>query len=89
MGYVCGVEKIFARPQTDLLTTAQLARRLGVVRWTICRAVAEGRLVPVVKLPGVNGAYLFDASAVEQWRGARLFEVDGSLIFGAPASAVA
>lgn len=47
-----------------LLTTAQVARRLGVVRWTICRAVAEGRLVAAAKLPGPNGAYLFTEEAV-------------------------
>jgi hypothetical protein len=52
----------------------------------VCLAVKEGRLEPVAKLPGVNGAYLFDQAAVDEWRGPRLYEVDGSLILGVPAA---
>lgn len=51
-----------------LLTTQQVARRLGLCRWTVVRAVHEGRLAASVKLPGVNGAYLFEEAAVVEWR---------------------
>lgn len=54
--------------QGSFLTTAQVARRLGKCRWTVVRAVHDGLLEPVVKLPGVNGAYLFEESAVVAWR---------------------
>ena len=57
----------FAEPVV-FLTTAEVARRCGLVRWTVCRAVAEGELTPVAKLPGVNGAYLFTEQAVAAWR---------------------
>lgn len=55
-------------PVDTVLTTAEVARRLGVVRWTVCRAVASGDLRPVAKLPGVNGAYLFTEESVIAWR---------------------
>lgn len=55
-------------PVSELLTTAEVARRCGLVRWTVCRAVAEGNLMPVAKLPGVNGAYLFTEESVAAWR---------------------
>lgn len=71
--------KIF---DAELLTTHELGRRLGVTRMTICRAVKEGRLRPAAKLPGANGAYLFAPSAVDEWRGPRLFEIDGHMVFG-------
>lgn len=53
----------------DLLTTQQVARQLGLTRATICLAVKRGRLVYELKLPGVNGAYLFNPAAVRAWRG--------------------
>lgn len=53
----------------DLLTTAEVARRIGVCRATVCLAVKEGRLTPAMKLPGGrNGAYLFEEIAVIEWR---------------------
>ena len=53
---------------SSLLTTAEVARLIGKCRATVCLAVKEGRLVPTLKLPGVNGAYLFEESAVVAWR---------------------
>lgn len=67
MAIFIDVSKIFAR-SAELLTTNQVARRLGLCRWTVCRAVQEGDLVPALKLPGRNGAYLFEADAVVEWR---------------------
>lgn len=51
-----------------LLTTAEVARRIGLCRATVCLAVAQGRLGPAMKLPGPNGAYLFTEAAVVEWR---------------------
>ncbi len=50
------------------LTTAEVARRIGRCRATIVLAVKDGRLEPALKLPGVNGAYLFTEAAVVAWR---------------------
>ncbi|WP_449280976.1 helix-turn-helix domain-containing protein [Leucobacter sp.] len=52
-----------------LLTSAEVARRLGVCRETVNRAAREGRLLAAMKLPGgPNGAYLFTEDAVVEWR---------------------
>lgn len=54
-----------------LLTTAEVASRIGKCRDTVTRAVREGRLRPVMQLPtkgAANGAYLFEESAVIEWR---------------------
>lgn len=48
-----------------LLTTAEVAQRLGVDVRTVHRMVASGRLTPVQKLPGRTGSYVFSAAAVE------------------------
>ena len=50
----------------ELLTTAELAARLGVSPSAISRRVAAGTLKPVRKMPGKRGAFLFDASQIEQ-----------------------
>lgn len=60
---------------TDLLTTYQVARSFGITRAAVCLAVKQGRLTPVAKLPGVNGAYLFDRAAVDAWRGVPIFDL--------------
>lgn len=50
----------------DLLTTAQVAQKLGKSPRTVHRLVAAGRLVPAMTAPGgQHGAYLFSPEAVE------------------------
>jgi predicted site-specific integrase-resolvase len=49
----------------DLIGTAEATRILSVDKTTITRWVASGKLVPAMKLPKVNGAYLFHRSQVE------------------------
>lgn len=49
---------------STLLSTGQVAKRLGIDRRTILQRVGTGRLVPAQKLDGPNGAYLFDAEQI-------------------------
>ncbi len=49
-----------------LLTSPQVAHRLGKSIRTVHRLAESGDLVPVQKLPGPNGAYLFRESDVER-----------------------
>ena len=49
----------------ELLTTAELCELVDVHRVTVSRWVASGRLTPVRKLPGRQGAYIFDRAAVD------------------------
>lgn len=48
----------------EQLTSAQVATRLGVTRTTVINYVDGGKLKPIAKLPGPNGAYLFTEKAV-------------------------
>jgi excisionase family DNA binding protein len=54
-----------------LITSPQVAQHLGVSLRTVHRLVADGKLAPAQQLPGPNGAFLFDQSAVEALRVAR------------------
>lgn len=49
----------------ELLTTADVAKRLRVHVRTVVRMVHGGELEAAVKAPGVRGAYLFDPAAVD------------------------
>lgn len=48
----------------DLLTTRDVADALEVSPREVARRVERGQLEPVVKLPGLRGAYLFNPDAV-------------------------
>lgn len=50
----------------DILTAPQAALRLGVSARTVHRMVLAHELQPVTKLPGPNGAYLFDSDDIEE-----------------------
>lgn len=49
-----------------LLGTVEAAEMIGVERSTLTRWVASGRILPIRKLPGRNGAVLFDRTEVER-----------------------
>lgn len=49
---------------TDLVTSPQAAAILGVSARTIQRMAVEGFLPVAQQLPGPNGAYLYERSAV-------------------------
>ena len=50
---------------SKLLTTTEVADRLGIARQTVAWRVAHGHMTPAQKLPGRNGAYLFDAEQID------------------------
>lgn len=49
-----------------LLTTRQVAEHFGVTPQTVAKWVANGRLIPVKKLPGLRGAHLFSADDIQE-----------------------
>lgn len=50
------------------LGTADVCRTLRMNKSTLTRWVGSGRITVVQKLPGKNGAYLFDPAEVERVR---------------------
>ena len=50
-------------PSYELMTTAELSESLGVSPRQIARLVSDGKINPSRQLPGLRGAFLFDASA--------------------------
>lgn len=54
-----------ASMEQHLLTSPQAAQRLGVARWTVNRWAKAGRLAYVCQLPGLTGAFLFDAKEID------------------------
>jgi excisionase family DNA binding protein len=53
-------------PRTQLLTTRQVAKRLGVDQSTVWRLVERGRLEPALRLD--NRQMLFDPADIEDLR---------------------
>ena len=49
-----------------MISSKEACDLLGVNRSTLSRWAADGTLSPVHKLPGTNGAFLFDRRAVER-----------------------
>ena len=49
----------------NLITSGEVAKRLRVSPRTVQRMAADGRLVPVRTVEGLNNAYLFDPADVE------------------------
>lgn len=49
----------------ELLTTSEVAEKLGVDRSWVTRLVSSGRLVPAMRLPGRTGALLFDPADID------------------------
>ncbi|MFR9919930.1 helix-turn-helix domain-containing protein [Corynebacterium striatum] len=47
----------------NILTTAQVAERLGIAHSTVTHRVRTGKLVPLDRLAG--GHYVFDREAIE------------------------
>ena len=57
-----------------LISTREVAEQRGLSVITIGRHVRKGWIVPVMKLPGKTGAYLFDPDVIEEFYGERELE---------------
>lgn len=55
-------------PANEVVGAATAARTLQLSRRELQRLVERGHLIPLTKLEGQTGAYLFDASEVERVR---------------------
>ena len=53
---------------TDLITTKEAADILEESIYTTLRRVSAGELTPVTKLPGLRGAFVFDATQVTTFK---------------------
>jgi excisionase family DNA binding protein len=53
--------------QVHLLSTSEVAERLGWSRAKVKRAAKDGRLPIAGKMPGETGAYLFDSDDIERF----------------------
>ena len=51
--------------ENDLLTSGEAGVLLGKSARTVQRMVEAGSLTPVRRLPGVNGAYLFNRTDIK------------------------
>jgi transposase len=49
----------------DLISTREVARKLGVTPQTVARRVRAGELAPAVRGVGVRGPLWFDAEQIE------------------------
>lgn len=56
---------------TSYLSTAQVAKRLGLTTRSVARLVVAGRLSAATQAPGVRGAYLFDPAEVDRYAESR------------------
>lgn len=59
----------------ELLTTAQVAQRLGVTAYSVNRYVREGRLSVDMQLPGDKGARLYHPAEIERFAATQRTEV--------------
>ncbi len=51
----------------DLVGSAEVCRIANIDKSTLSRHVAAGKIAPRVRLPGKNGAWLFDRSDVDRY----------------------
>lgn len=58
-------------PNPTYRTAPEVAAVAGCSIRTVHRAVQMGELVPALKLPGPNGAFLFTEEAMETYRASR------------------
>lgn len=63
---------VMLSPMTNLLTTAQACRELGLKsRSSLTRYVADGRIAAAMRLDGATGAYLFATDEVARFKAER------------------
>jgi excisionase family DNA binding protein len=54
------------RETPPAIGTAEACEALGVSKDTLIRMAARGDITPLHKMPGVNGAYVFDRAEIEE-----------------------
>jgi excisionase family DNA binding protein len=62
----------------DLLTTAQVAERLGLSVYTINRYVRDGRIRAEMQMPGSKGARLYHPAEIDRFAGSLAVEAGAS-----------
>lgn len=60
-----------------LLTTAEVVAQKGVPHRTLSRWVADGKLEPAYKLPGIRGAHFFRPDDIDELIATHRFYVRG------------
>jgi excisionase family DNA binding protein len=50
---------------SELVSTPEVAKMLGISRAAVTRRVTAGTLTPAFKMPGDTGAYLFHREDIE------------------------
>ena len=61
-----------------LIGSAEAATILGVDRATLSRWVARGRVIPIHRLPGPNGAYVFSRTEIASLAARRIASREGA-----------
>ena len=72
---------------TNLIGSKRACEILEVDRATLVRMVRDGRLEPVSKMEGRNGAYVFDTAAVTRLAEARAIALPGPALADAEGDA--
>lgn len=72
-----GVHDVAMHTATNLIGSKRACEILEVDRATLVRMVRDGRLEPVSKMEGRNGAYVFDPAAVTRLAEARAIALPG------------
>lgn len=60
--------------QQELISSPEVAKRLGCSLATVARLARSGKLPFAHKVPGKRGAYLFDPDVIDQFARERLDE---------------
>lgn len=55
-----------AQTPSDLVASQVVCARLNIDRSTLSRWVTAGRITPAIRLPGKNGAFLFNPADVDR-----------------------
>jgi predicted site-specific integrase-resolvase len=74
------------KPEEEIISAAEFARRLGVDRSAVSRYVRDGKLTPYSnEYQGLKRQPKFRASDVERIKGMRQIDTSGSALGGVPA----
>lgn len=63
-----------ASPEVSYIGSSEVCERLKIDRGTLTRWIQLGKITPAGKLPGSNGAYLWDPEYIDRLAAARRAE---------------